>query len=149
MSRKHMKRPLSCVLAVRRSVEKRMVRMRRPWAVSNPVRSTTAAAPPSGVWMSGPADASRILVPPNSTCSLSCCTLTALVASGTSGLPPEHWPPDLQNSWQNNYLCIGPPIETVLSAVVFGSMIADGALEMAIIGTDPQNKARKLLTVTT
>jgi hypothetical protein len=88
MSRKQINKPLSRVLAVSRSVEKRMVRMRRPWAVSNPVRRTTAAAPPLGVSRCGPEEASRTFVPPNKTCSLSCCTSIALAVSGASGLPP-------------------------------------------------------------
>lgn len=48
-----MKTPASRLLAVTRSVLKRMVRMSRPCAVSNPVRSTTARQPPSGVLRSG------------------------------------------------------------------------------------------------
>jgi hypothetical protein len=53
----------------------------------------------------------------------------------------------LQNSWQNNYVRIGPVSEAVLSAIVFVSMIADRPMEMAIIVSDPQKKARRRLEV--
>jgi hypothetical protein len=49
--------------------------------------------------------------------------------------------PVLQNSWQNNYVCIGPVSEAVLSAIVFVSMIADRPMEMAIIPSDTKNSA--------
>jgi hypothetical protein len=36
--------------------------------------------------------------------------------------------------WQNNHVRIGPVTEAVLSAIVFVSMIADGAMGMAVAG---------------
>ena len=67
-SRKRMKHPVSSELAVTRSVEWRMVRTRRPWAVSKPVRRTTARQPPSGVLSCecGLAEAAMLLPPPPS-----------------------------------------------------------------------------------
>jgi hypothetical protein len=47
----------------------------------------------------------------------------------------------LQNSWQNNYVRIGPASEAVLSAIIFVSMIADRPMEIAIIISDPQKQA--------
>lgn len=49
--RNPMKRKDSKLLAVTRSVEKIMVRTSWPWAVPNPVRTTTPRHPPSGVLM--------------------------------------------------------------------------------------------------
>jgi hypothetical protein len=46
----------------------------------------------------------------------------------------------LQNSWQNNYVRIGPVSDAVLTAIVFVSMIANRPMEMAIIVSDPQKK---------
>jgi uncharacterized membrane protein len=46
----------------------------------------------------------------------------------------------LQNSWQNNYVRIGPVSEAVLSAIVFVSMIPDRRMEMAIIVSNPKKK---------
>jgi hypothetical protein len=72
--------------------EKRMVRMSFPWLVSNPVRSTTAMHPPSGVRTG--ADLSpvccRIFVPPNSTCTLSRFMLSRWLGS-SSKIGVFHW----------------------------------------------------------
>jgi hypothetical protein len=54
---------------------------------------------------------------------------------------PNCLAPVLQNSWQNNYVRIGPVSEAALSAIVFVSMIADRPMEMAIIVSDPKKSA--------
>mmetsp|Transcript_20169 Transcript_20169/g.50755 ORF Transcript_20169/g.50755 Transcript_20169/m.50755 type:complete len:206 (+) Transcript_20169:2682-3299(+) len=86
-----MKRPVSALLAVMRSVEYRMVRISWPWALSKPVRSTTARHPPSGVFMCAPprraAVCCRILVPPNRTCCLLALMLNRRCGSRCAGPP--------------------------------------------------------------
>jgi hypothetical protein len=55
-------------------------------------------------------------------------------------------PTVLQNSWQNNYVRIGPVSEAVLSAIVFVSMIADRPMEMAMaIIVSDQKQARYMI----
>jgi hypothetical protein len=53
---------------------------------------------------------------------------------------PQQCTSVLQNSWQNNYVRVGPVSEAVLTAIVFVSMIANRPMEMAIIVSDPQKK---------
>mmetsp|Transcript_37477 Transcript_37477/g.94597 ORF Transcript_37477/g.94597 Transcript_37477/m.94597 type:complete len:267 (-) Transcript_37477:946-1746(-) len=86
MSRKRMKMPASMELALTRSVENRMVRMRRPWEVSNPVRSTKARQPPSGVRMRPALSpvCCRILVPPNRMWFLSSFMLRVALGSSSA-----------------------------------------------------------------